>query len=112
MSAIVNLRTSVQIIPRISFKFPSIISVLRVNTTQISRQAHNTPSGPIFVSLTPLLVMKSRARVAFSAFWTRIRGFLLYLPSEVSPSYVQESEIQRKLGPITHNFLWRVSTFV
>ena len=45
----------------------------------------NTPSGPMFVSFTPRDVMNSRALLTFSAFWTRMRGALLYLPNDTSP---------------------------
>ena len=68
ISAMVNRKISVQIISRISVIFPSIIS-----------------SGPMLVSLTPRDVINSRALFTFSAFCTLIRGFLLYLPREVSP---------------------------
>lgn len=41
------------------------------------------PSGPMFVNTTPLPLMNCKALLTFSAFWTRIRGAWLYLPSDV-----------------------------
>ena len=49
------------------------------------RGCYHSPSGPIFVSFTPRESINSRALLTFSAFWTRIRGALLYRPKDVSP---------------------------
>ena len=91
MSAMVNRRIRVHIMPRMSFRLPSIISRKRWgivcyfvwNLRKV--ETESKPSGPMLVSLTPRDWMKSKALVTFSAFWTRIRGFLLYRPKVVSP---------------------------
>ncbi len=69
MSAMVNRRISVQIMPRVSFKLPSMISATEVVCYQKLRQVNKyIPSGPMLVSFTPLEVMNSRALLTFSAF--------------------------------------------
>lgn len=86
MSAIVNRKMSVQIIPRMSLRLPSMISVdTALVTGGNATKQDGAPSGPIFVSLTPLDVINSSALFTFSAFWTLIRGALLYRPRETSP---------------------------
>ena len=49
------------------------------------RDEENVPSGPMLVNLTPRDVINSKAMFTFSAFWTLIRGFLLYRPREIPP---------------------------
>ena len=53
----------------------------------------------MLVSLTPRDVINSKAMFTFSAFWTLMRGFLLYRPREIPP-------IQRRiisLRCLSHN---------
>lgn len=74
----VNRRINVQIMPRMSFKFPSMMSraIMVSMVKRVEMYAHE-PSGPMLVSLTPREVMNSKALLTFSAFWIRILGFLL-----------------------------------
>ena len=86
MSAIVNRRIKVHIMPRINFKFPSMISNVEHLYQGLKEVCWvNTPSDPMLVNLIPRPVMYSRALFTFSAFWMRSRGFLLYLPRDTSP---------------------------
>lgn len=86
MSAIEKRRMIVQIIPRMSLRFPPTISSHFTDVYVIElANRRSIPSGPMLVSLTPLEEMKPNAILTFSAICTFIRGFLLYRPREVSP---------------------------
>jgi hypothetical protein len=90
ISAMVNLKIIVQIIPRMSFSFVSTISTNKIYVNVRSHSSlHmfrlNQPSAPIFVNATPLNLINSKALFTFSTFWILILGFLLYLPNGVSP---------------------------
>lgn len=68
ISAMVNRRTNVQIIPRISFRLPSMMSEVGMRKSGLDFPERDVPSDPMFVSLTPRELMNSRARFTFSAF--------------------------------------------
>ena len=77
MSAMVNRRMSVQIMPRMSLRFPSMMSYGIQLVPEVFQNVTETPSGPMFVSMTPRDLMNSSAMFTFSAFCMRIRGVLL-----------------------------------
>ena len=68
----------------------------------------DAPSGSMLVSFTPREKMNSRALLTFSAFWTRIRGFLLYRPRETSPKCAISSVRYGSLSHRTHDLLFFV----
>lgn len=67
MSAIENRFTSDHTSPRVSFRFPSMMSAPYDQLLVPPSPAQDEPSGPMFAKMTPICLILSSARETFSA---------------------------------------------